>query len=240
MTASGRLGSSAGRPARCVVWLAEIVSMSVAPELLDTEERARRSSLPIGEERVRFTAGAALISSVTGAYTGTAPQDLRVDRSCPDCRVRHGKPEVPGTGLHLSLSHSGRLVALAVTRQAPVGVDIEAITRRNIDGLWRMILAPGERRSTAAGFYTCWCRKESVVKATGDGLRTPLTSVAVSGATGPAVLRRYRDQTPAAAMSDFIPAVGYAGAVTVLTDGPLELDVRWWPLDGRDRTVCGD
>jgi len=200
--------------------------MAALTGILDEAERARRAALNRGEDRACFTAGAALIRLVVGEYTGTAARAVPVRRDCPDCAVPHGKPRVPHSGLHISLSHSGRLVALAVTPRAPVGIDIEAMSPRDIDGLWRMILAPGERRSTAEGFYTSWCRKESAVKATGDGLRTPMTKVRVSAPTEPPVLLRYRDHTPAAAMGDFRPAAGYAGAVTVLAAGPLDLEVR--------------
>lgn len=212
---------------RCRLWLAESGTGTAALcGLLDKSERSRRAAMHREEDRARFTAGAALIRLVVGEHIGTAPGEVRVSRDCPGCAVPHGRPRVPGSGLHLSLSHSGRLVVLAVTTRAPVGVDIEARRWRNIDGLWRMISAPGERRPEPEGFTTLWCRKESVLKATGDGLRTPMTAVRVSPPDEPPVLLGYGGRRPVAAMGDFVPAAGYAGAVTVLAEGPLDLEMH--------------
>jgi hypothetical protein len=48
-----------------------------------------------------------------------------VDRSCPSCGRHHGRPHLPGTGLDVSISHSGATVAVAVSNAGPVGVDAQ-------------------------------------------------------------------------------------------------------------------
>jgi 4'-phosphopantetheinyl transferase len=124
------------------------------------------------------------------AHTGTNPV---VTRACPDCDRPHGKPLVPDTGLHVSVSHSGDLVAVAVTTAAPVGIDVEL------------------------GSDLGWCRWESVVKATGDGMRVPLFPVSDPVS--------YRGAPLAATVRDLELGPDHVGAVTVLARGPLDVEV---------------
>jgi 4'-phosphopantetheinyl transferase len=110
-------------------------------------------------------------------------------------------------------------------------VDIEEIDERRIGSLSGTVLDRTETMRCGADFFTYWCRKESVVKATGEGLRVPLSTVLVSPADGPARLRSYRGAPLPAAMVDVEVGDGYRGAVTVLTGQPTdqELSVRSRP-----------
>lgn len=93
-----------------------------------------------------------------------------------------GKPELPGSGLEFSISHAGQAVWLAVTRAAPIGIDIETAAACTDPLLLADALHPQERadiqRHAAAEagrhFLRCWTRKEAVVKAVGCGLSCPL------------------------------------------------------------------
>ena len=89
-------------------------------------------------------------------------------------RTESGKPYVVDGSLHFNLSHSGDYALIAVTADAPVGVDIE---RHREHRRWREIakrfFAPHEASSlrTADDFYRLWVVKEAVLKALGTGLR---------------------------------------------------------------------
>lgn len=93
-----------------------------------------------------------------------------------------GKPELPGSGLEFSIAHAGQAVWLAVTRAAPIGVDIETGTACSAPFLLADALHPEERAEihrhgtaeAAQRFLRCWTRKEAVVKADGRGLSCPL------------------------------------------------------------------
>jgi len=188
--------------------------------LLDPAERERDAALRRAEDRARFRTGSALIRLAVARYLGTAPADVAIDRSCVHCDRPHGKPRVGG-GLEVSVSHSGDLVALAVTRGHAVGVDVEQ-GRSTVDyrELAATVLAPIEAEWLAtvddgalpAAFLRYWTRKEAIVKATGEGLRTPLASVVVTPPDAP----------PAALhaggieLFDLHPDDGYAAAVAVL------------------------
>jgi 4'-phosphopantetheinyl transferase len=211
----------------CEVWFGDIHTIGAAHlELLDDIELGRRERYRQPADQDRFTLGAALIRLVAGARTGAAPHEVRVDRTCPGCAQPHGKPQLPGTGLHVSVSHSGDLVALALTACAPVGVDVEALSGRDVAGLARSVVGPAEPIAAPRDFYTYWCRKEAIVKATGDGLRVPLPEVVVSPADQAARLVSYAGAPPACAVADLPARDGYAAAVAVLADGRLDVTVH--------------
>jgi 4'-phosphopantetheinyl transferase len=108
-------------------------------------------------------------------------------------RTPLGKPVVTSApGYDVSLSHSGSFAAVALSRGAPVGVDIEI--RRpalDIDNLAVATFAPSEMAawrqldgaSRLAAFLRFWCRKEAVLKAIGTGLSADMRLV-VTGLDG--------------------------------------------------------
>ena len=65
-----------------------------------------------------------------------------------------------------------------------------------------------------------------MLKATGDGLRVPLTEVVVSAPEGPPGLISYQGRVVPATMFDLdVGDPGYAAALTVLTTPPVQLRV---------------
>jgi len=214
---------------QCELWLTDTALERPSHQaLLDDAERGRRAAFWQEADRLRFTVAAALLRLVVARHAGVPPERVPVDRSCGRCGEPHGKPRIVDGDLHVSVSHSGTLAAVALTRAAPIGVDVEAVVERDTARLARLVLAPGERLDHARDFFTYWCRKESVVKATGAGLRVPLTEVVVSPADQPARLVSYRGEHLVASMRDVTVGAGYAAAVTVLAAGDLTVET----LDG--------
>ncbi|BDG30482.1 hypothetical protein PthBH41_01940 [Parageobacillus thermoglucosidasius] len=94
--------------------------------------------------------------------------------------------------LQWSVSHSGNIILVAFTTDAPVGVDVEwmntawdfdvvkmadgILTEKEIAHILQM---PANDRMR--GFFIYWTRKEAVLKATGEGLNIPPLNVVVSG-----------------------------------------------------------
>jgi 4'-phosphopantetheinyl transferase len=217
------------REGECQVWWAR--RQDCRPELaglLDPAERGRLAALVQPADQERFTVGAALVRSLMGALTGVRPQDVVLDRTCPDCGRPHGRITVPGGAPRLSLSHSGDLVAVALHPTAEVGVDVEQVAR----GLDPLSLAgvaltgreeadlralPAEQHPAAFAGY--WVRKEAFVKATGEGLRRPPGEVEVTApGTPPRLLSAYPGPVW---LGDLSPRPGYAAAVAVLAEGPV-------------------
>jgi 4'-phosphopantetheinyl transferase len=221
------LSGGSPAPVRCEVWLAGLAAYRSAQEsLLDEVELDRLRRYPMAADRARFTVAAALVRLVAGRRLGVPPHQVDVDRACPQCDRAHGKPTLRAAGApHISVSHSAELIALAVTDAAPVGVDVEAVVERDHAGLAATFTAVTETVSGVGDFYTLWTRKEAVVKATGDGLRMPLTQVVVGDPAGPARLVSYGGAPLRGCLQDLRLEPGYAGAVAVLADGPLQVDI---------------
>jgi 4'-phosphopantetheinyl transferase len=119
-------------------------------------------------------------------------------------QAEHGKPFLAGphtgAGLQFNLSHSGNRGLVGWARDRHLGVDIEvwrplgdeaALVRRFFSAAENAAyeaLAPAQRRQ---GFFECWTRKESYIKAVGRGLGLPLDSFDVAFGPGraPSLLR---------------------------------------------------
>jgi 4'-phosphopantetheinyl transferase len=198
-------------------------------DVLSDGERARRTGLWDERHRAQFTVAAALLRLVAAPLTARTAAGVVVDRSCPSCGRHHGRPRLPGTGLHASISHSGATVAVAVSQAGEVGVDVQQVVDDSVQELSPLVLAESEARHVAVArdFFTYWTRKEALVKATGDGVAVPLGAVVVSPpGTPPRLLAYPRPGGLAAQLRDLSPELGYVGAVAVLGPGPLVVHER--------------
>jgi 4'-phosphopantetheinyl transferase len=220
------------------VWWAELGEARAQwADLLDPAERERLAAYRRAEDRDRFLLGCAIVRHALGAHLGMPPSAVPLDRHCPDCDRPHGKVRLAGgiaDAPELSVSHSGRWVAVAAHLGGPVGVDVEQVRGLDAEGLSRLVLAPdewraladlpGEARTTA--FVRLWCRKEAVVKSTGDGLRANLAEVVVSGPDEPAALlswRRRPDLAHGLLLRDLAPRPEHAGCLAVQTTRPVRV-----------------
>ncbi|MGO1166506.1 MAG: 4'-phosphopantetheinyl transferase family protein [Janibacter sp.] len=121
----------------------------------------------------------ALRAHVADALDLDATQ-VRVGRHCKWCGSdRHGRPwaRTPdGRRPHVSLARaSGHLVTALDHR--PVGVDLESV--QSVDERWdpALVLHPTETADTPQARAALWCRKEAILKATGDGLEVAMDSL---------------------------------------------------------------
>jgi 4'-phosphopantetheinyl transferase len=192
------------QPGHVHVWWADSGVVDVAwLALLDPAERMRYEQYRRDEDRRRFLIGTAMVRRLFAADLGVSPAEIRLDRHCPDCDRAHGKVRLavrPGSArqhLEVSISHSGRWVVVAACRAHSIGVDVERIdVGVDYEQIGRIALTEAEARALRcfvdverpAAFTRWWVRKEAVVKATGDGLRTPLIDFAVSSADAPSAV----------------------------------------------------
>ncbi|WP_460304541.1 4'-phosphopantetheinyl transferase family protein [Actinocorallia aurea] len=179
--------------------------------LLDAVERERRARYLREDDKRRFTLGVVMAKRELATRTGLDPSGIVLDRTCPGCGASHGRPTYPGW--HLSVSHSGGLVGLAVA-EVPVGLDVEE-RGRSLDDIAEAVIEaepPGD-------LHVYWTRKEALLKATGDGLKVPMTDLVVSGASEPPALLKWRgrpDLPDRTVLVDLDPAPGYAGALAFI------------------------
>jgi len=197
---------------------------------LDPTEATRVNRVTNAEDRTRQIAGAALLRLAAGHLADNDPAMIWVDRTCDTCGQPHGRPKLIGTDLHASISHSGDRIAVALTRAGHVGVDVERISPIDLAELASGVLGIEEHANSTTDFFVYWVRKESVVKATGDGVVAALERVRVSQPSEPPMLLAYPDRTPlAATMTDLHPGGDYVAAVTVLATGPIIVTEQTWP-----------
>ncbi|WBB81385.1 hypothetical protein O7606_08505 [Micromonospora sp. WMMD882] len=174
--------------------------------LLDDAERRRLAAVAHPRRRRQSTLGAVLLRLAVAHHTGTPPDRLRVRRACPSCPAPHGRPELPDHPLTVSVSHSGRRVAVAVSHRAAIGVDVER-------------LDPDRPPAELAR----WCRREAVVKATGDGLRVRIRDVRVSRSR----LLAYPGRPDLRGrLWDLRPGPGYRAAAALVAATPLPTGAR--------------
>jgi 4'-phosphopantetheinyl transferase len=197
--------------------------------ILDGDERARAARFVFPRDRRRYVAAHAALRLVLAHYLDVDPRMLRFERSTS------GKPRIASSmaGDHeINLTHSAERALVAVARGRAVGVDIE-VHRPNVDihALAHSVLSPAERHAFAAladadrgaAFFRAWARKESFVKATGEGLACPLQSFEVSlDEHVESALLAWRRVPAAAAHWTTVPLdVGRDAAAALTAAGPL-------------------
>ncbi len=160
----------------CDVWWAAPVAPAEAPALvalLDVHERARLGRFRRDVDAARYLAAHALTRIVLGRRLDRAPAALVFDRTCR-CGAPHGKPTLAGGGPGFSFSHAGAVVGVAVLDGGSVGLDVEPVRALpDLDSMARHVGAPAE----PAAFFRAWTRKEALLKATGDGLASPMAAI---------------------------------------------------------------
>jgi 4'-phosphopantetheinyl transferase len=218
------------RSGSCAVWWAPVEAFR--PDLLsllDEVEHDKRSRLRRRADRVRTALGAAVLRLVVQECTGARATEVLVDRTCSTCLRPHGPPRLPGSGLWASISHSGRWVAVAVTDVAEVGVDVEEIVDSRGASLAAVVLPDDEQAALSAprDFFVCWTRKESLLKATGEGLSVSMRHLSTGLPGESAVLGRHPSRPGLRAqLFDLQPRDGHVAALTVLTGDRITVQER--------------
>ncbi|WP_155931750.1 4'-phosphopantetheinyl transferase superfamily protein [Methylopila sp. 73B] len=146
---------------------------------MDDGERRRAEALRAPGSRRLHALARALVRMTLSSYCDVAP-DRWSFAPGPG-----GKPRIAGPhdlrSLRFNLSHTDGLLALAVSRDCDVGVDVERLDPlADFEGLAEVAFAPCERDAVraaateqrAARFFRLWTAKEALLKAQGLGLGT--------------------------------------------------------------------
>ena len=144
---------------------------------LDEEEQARWQRYQHDGSRRRFALCRAALRAVLCRQLGCRNEQLAFSAS------DHGKPYAVVQGeaapISFNVSHSGGHGLIGVARAGRLGVDVEERNSpRDLDGLIRSVLGPGEQAELALArgcrklhlFFNFWTIKEALVKALGLGL----------------------------------------------------------------------
>ncbi|MFN3310283.1 MAG: 4'-phosphopantetheinyl transferase family protein [Thermomonas sp.] len=144
---------------------------------LTDAERRRLQAITVSARRASFLAGHWQARKRAGQWLGLAPDRIEWAADA------QGRPRLYLAGealpLHVSLSHSGDWLALALA-EVPVGIDLELPRRdRDWEALARFVCSPEELRALGDGdaaarvrlFHAFWTLKEARGKRSGEGLR---------------------------------------------------------------------
>jgi len=228
-----------------VVWQARIGDARVEAALaerqvcLNEEERERAARFRNDAARHRFILGRIMLRHVASSRLGIDPAAIELEIS------EHGKPRlaaVHGATLRFNIAHSGSVVLVALARGREVGVDVEAWRQlSDRDALIERYFAPAEREalwrvapsSRDPAFFSCWTRKEALLKAWSTGMTLALDAFAVPVPPAPdafpALCRNPRDGS-GWWLWDLEAGDGYSAAIALQAGGePPEISLIRWP-----------
>jgi 4'-phosphopantetheinyl transferase len=157
--------------------------LGLLAECLSSDEMVRAERLRVAERRAQFIYNRAMLRRILSTYADIEPGEVPLTTSAA------GKPLWKGSRLHFNVSHCQDLAVVAVSREAAVGVDIEALNdRADFNAIARIALSPQEAErlqhlppaGRPAAVLRAWTRKEAVFKALGTGLGRPLAQIEVT------------------------------------------------------------
>lgn len=204
--------------------------------LLSPEESARAARFFHPLDRDRWIVSRGRTRELLAAVLDTSAAAISFGQEV------QGRPFVVGPfprTPYFNVSHAQDVGALAISFDAPVGIDVEAI-RPIEDTEIAWALSPAERsaldKKAAADrletFFRFWTLKEAFMKGMGLGAALPLHDFDM-GLEGPELVRLEGASNEPARwrFEEAVPAAGMRGAVAARTDG-RSLGVAWRPAAG--------
>lgn len=164
--------------------------LSFAPRLteylatLDKDELAIAERFKSAELRQRYIINHGILRQVLAKHLNQSATDLRIKKT------PFGKPYLPDNPeLSFNMSHSGDILAIAISTQCQLGVDVECYkNRNNWEGLVKKCFAAEEsdywysldKSERNRAFYQFWVKKEAFVKAVGKGITLGLDQCVIN------------------------------------------------------------
>src|SRR5688572_12854719 len=192
--------------------------------ILAEDEINRANRFHLKKDRERFVAGRGLLRMILSSYVGMPANEIIFTYGChgkPGLRRQDGRPAI-----EFNLAHSAGTAIYAITRDRPVGIDIELVNPEfPIESVAERFFSKVEvaafrslpRDMQRIAFFKCWTRKEAFIKALGDGLSCPLSDFDVSLMPGqPAKLLHTRGASEEASrwfMNDIDAVPGFSAAL---------------------------
>ncbi|WP_405872921.1 4'-phosphopantetheinyl transferase family protein [Streptomyces sp. NBC_00005] len=160
-------------------WLPATLADPRLRPLLGTRDWQRLHALTDPQARDRFAASRLLLKYTAGAALQTPPDAVELASKAG------GRPYLRGCDqIEVSLSHTGDLLVVGLSRRGRIGVDTERADRRiQYSAVQRHLCTPDERRRLATlppdaqqhDLVNTWVLKEAYTKALGQGMRMGFT-----------------------------------------------------------------
>lgn len=153
--------------------------------LLDDQELETYDKYQVHFKKEEFLAGRFLAKTILSKYLETEPEKIGfIKNSYGKLYLKEQFISKTRKPLQFNISHSNNLIALAVTLDTEIGIDVEKVNRPILDIAERFFtleekeylstFEPGKRNQIA---YQIWTLKEAYIKAKGLGLSIPLESI---------------------------------------------------------------
>lgn len=162
------------------IWHARLDSRSTHIKYLDgllsVDEKKRSDLFRFDRDRLRYVFSHGVLRLILSKYLEAPPAQIKIVIG-PQGKPTLFKQENEHP-IHFNLSHSAETVLYAVARVGAVGVDVEKIRHiPDIESIVGRYFSPWERTAfnqlpatqKKRAFFACWSRKESLIKALGDG-----------------------------------------------------------------------
>lgn len=213
--------------------------------LLSPAELDRRNRFHFEEHRHQFLVTRALLRTTLSRYQSqVSPGEWQFEANA------YGRPRIAQplpVPLDFNLSHTKGRIALAVTRFASPGIDIERLDRGgHLADIAPTVFTPDERADMQAlpghlqqsRFFELWTLKEAYIKAKGMGLSMPLMDFGFHITAGAAPSIRFsRTVADSPTRWQFLSSIDqdYAMALAVADAPPVQLKwLRTVPLVASD------
>lgn len=191
--------------------------------LLSQDEKMRASKFRFIKDKNLFILARGALRVLSSYYLNIPIEDVSF------LYGEFGKPEYSfKSDLKFNVSHSGDRAVIGFVKHYDIGVDIEKI-KSNFDVLDIAMnyfsqkeiseLKSLPKHKHVEGFYKCWTRKESFIKAKSKGLSFPLDQFSVSINSKKAVrlleTQWNKNETTLWSLFSFSPEKKYIGAVSI-------------------------
>jgi 4'-phosphopantetheinyl transferase len=192
--------------------------------LLSDTERHRIGRYVYERERARAITCRGMLRALLSRYLRMTPQRIEFQTE------PNGKPFVTSAeGWHFNLSHSGELAAVALSREAEVGIDVERMDpefpRADVGPEFLALeelaaLKALPENAQTASFYQYWTLKEALLKAGGIGLLQDPREIRLQMNDGKPEVVSAPEELRAASLQVLGVSDNYAAALAVLGPPP--------------------
>ncbi len=191
---------------------------------LSADEIERANRFRFEKDKNRFIVARGILRRILGGYLGKDPHKIRFEYTS------YNKPflATKSDNIHFNLSHSEAFALYAITPRQNIGIDIEYIrhdvavleiasrffSQNEISSLDK--ISEDKQHNV---FFQFWTRKESFLKAKGEGISFPMEKVDVSFINGKGLshvtLLDEEKESMRWYVQDLFPGPGYVAAIAV-------------------------
>ncbi len=206
---------------------------------LSQDEQHRAEKLRTPHPRNQFVSTRGILRLLLSRYAGIPPLDIQFS-TLPYGKPILARPSTPN--FHFNVSHCKGMAILGISRDYPVGVDVEGIDREvHTQDIAARYFSARESAHLASlpsdehihTFFDYWTCKEAYLKMIGKGISGGLSECEITLRTGNLAVEASpkSEPGPPCTLSRIRPGEKYTGAVAVETS-PADFSFFSWVDEG--------